>query len=89
MTTVAHQESRNRLTRLDFQRRATEAQRAALKGMRGKSHTDRGIYIPAHDEGLIADARSKGEKWCERCKRNGRIMHWMGTKRYRCCGRPA
>ena len=89
MTTATHQESRNRLTRLDFQRRATEPQRAALREMWGKSKTDRGIYIPVRDEKLILDARSKGEQWCEQCGRVGRIMHYMETKRFRCCGRPA
>ena len=84
------QESRSRLTRMDFQRRgATEAQRTALSEMWGKSHADRGIYIPSRGERVIHDARSKEERWCERCKRIGRIMCYMGTKSFRCCGWPA
>ena len=97
MTT--QQESRSRITHRDFQRRgATEPQRAALKGMWGKSHAGRGIYIPRGEDDIPhyevasiagADGRSKDERWCERCKRVGRIMHYMETKRFRCCGRPA
>lgn len=90
MTTATQQQGRDQITRTDFQRRAaTEPQRAALRGMWGTSHTDRGIYIPAAGEGVIPDARSKGERWCERCQRVSRIMHWMGKKRFRCCGWPA
>ena len=98
MTTATQQESRSRITHMDFQRRgATEAQRTALREMWGKSKTDRGIYIPYGMEASAReltregapDARSKGEQWCEQCKRNGRIMHYMETKRFRCCGAKA
>ena len=97
MTTATQQESRNRLTRLDFKRRATEPQRAALREMWGKSKTDRGIYIPYGMEASAReltsegapDARSKDERWCERCKKVGRIMYWLEKRRFRCCGWPA
>ena len=88
MTTATQQESRSRITKTDFQRRgATEPQRAALRGMWGKSHTDRGINTTSDME--LPEARSKSERWCERCQRIGRIMHWMETRRFRCCGWPA
>ena len=99
------QESRSRITHADFQRRgATEAQRTGLSDMWGKPHTDRGIYIPYGMEASAReltsegapDARSKDERWCEHCKRVGRIMYYgqyphyaTGNKRFRCCGRPA
>ena len=86
MTTTTQQESRSRITANDFQRRgATENQRAVLRGMWGMPHTDRGIYIPT-GEGLIPEGRSKEERWCERCKKTGRIMQWMDLTWFRCCG---
>ena len=90
MTTATQKQSRNRITARDYNRRAaTEPQRAALRDMWGKSHADRGIYIPTRSERVIHDARSKDERWCERCKRVGRIMYWLEKRRFRCCGWPA
>lgn len=85
--TPTQKASRDRITARDYKRRAL-----------GKSHADRGIYIPYgevsmphHEIAPIAgpDGRSKGERWCERCKRVGRIMYWMEKRRFRCCGWPA
>ena len=84
MTTAVQQESRAAITRTDFQRRgATEGQRGAMRGLYGRSHPDGGIFV---GDTSLPDARSDEERWCERCKRTGRIMHWMGTSWMRCCG---
>lgn len=88
MTPATQQASRAAITRRDFQRRnATEGQRAALRGMWGKSHTDRGINTAINVE--LPEAQSDGERWCERCEKAARIMHWMGRCWMRCCGWPA
>ena len=94
MTTATQKQSRNRITARDFKRR----------GAWGEPHTDRGIYIPYGMEASAReltsegapDARSKDERWCEHCKRVGRIMYYgqyphyaTGDKRFRCCGWPA
>ena len=77
MTTAVQQESRKRITRTDFQRRgATESQRAALRGMWGKSKPDSGILVYA--EGVVPDPRSDEACWCERCEKESQIMHWPG-----------
>ena len=83
MTTV-QQESRKRITRTDFQRRgATEGQRVAMRGTWGRTHPDGGICVV---DMSLPDARSDDERWCERCEKMGRVMHWMGTSWMRCCG---
>ena len=88
MTTAVQQASRAAITSRDFQRRsATEGQLAGLRGMWGRGHTDGGISTSTNTE--LPEARSDGERWCERCERTGRIMHWMGRRWMRCCGWPA
>jgi len=88
MTTAVQQTSRELITRTDFQRRAaTDGQRAAMRGMWGRSHPDGGILVGV--DVSLPEARSNGERWCERCKRVGRIMQWMEKTWFRCCGWPA
>ncbi|KKL26224.1 hypothetical protein LCGC14_2397450 [marine sediment metagenome] len=90
--TTAVQESRQRITSRDFKRRNMEPQRAAMRGMWGRSHTDEGILVGSLDPKGIPggpDARSDDERRCERCERTGRIMQWMGTRWMRCCGAKA
>ncbi len=52
----------------------------------GRSHTDGGINTTINVE--LPEARSESERWCERCKKTGRVMHCLGTCRFRCCGWP-
>jgi hypothetical protein len=85
VTSATQQESRAAITRRDFQRRgATEAQRGAMRGVYGRSHPDGGINTAINAE--LPEAKSTGDRWCERCERTGRVMHWMGTFWFRCCG---
>ncbi len=86
--TSAVQASRQRINSRDYQRRAaTEPQRAAMRGVYGRGNPDHGINTTINVE--LPEAKSTGERWCERCERTGRIMHWMGTRWMRCCGWPA
>ncbi len=88
MSTATQQASRERLTHCDFQRRqATEPQRAARRAMWGRSHTDGGINTTV--DVSIPEARSDDERWCKRCERIRRVMQWMGTSWFRCCGAKA
>ena len=87
MTTAIQAASRAAITRTDFQRRgATENQRGAMRGVYGRTHPDRGIFV---GDTSLPEAKSVDEYWCERCRKTGRIMQWMGTRWMRCCGAKA
>jgi hypothetical protein len=85
VTTATQQESRAAITHRDFQRRgASKGQRAALRGMWGKPHSDHGINVTVNME--LPEARSNGKRWCERCEKTARLMHFIGRRWFRCCG---